>query len=408
MSAFAALRHRNFRLLWTGQLFSVTGTTLHSAAALWHVSLLAPPEQKALALGAVGLVRIAPILVFSILGGMVADARDRRRVLYCTQSLLALSAAVLAALTFSGRVSLPWVYVMTAISAALTAFDAPARQSLGPSLVPREVLPNAVSLNFLLFQTASVAGPALAGLVVAARGVGWAYALDAVSFSAPLLALAAMRELPAPSAPPAERSMSWSSAQEGIRFVFGSPLLRSSMLLDFFATFFGSAMALLPIYAQDILDVGARGYGWLYAAPAIGAALTSLVLLRGVERIHRRGPVLLAAVAAYGLATIGFGLSRTFWPCVVFLALTGITDTVSAVIRNLIRQLETPDHLRGRMVSVNMLFFMGGPQLGELEAGVFAHRFGAPAAVWSGGLACLLSVAWIAARTKELRRYRRS
>jgi predicted MFS family arabinose efflux permease len=197
------------------------------------------------------------------------------------------------------------------------------------------------------------------------------------------------------------------AALEGLRFVFRAPLIRSTMLMDFFATFFSSATALLPLYAQDILGVGASGYGWLYAAPAAGAIVTSAIMVRAVDRIHRRGRVLVWAVAAYGLATAAFGVSRSFWLSFACLALTGATDTVSMVFRNLIRQLETPDRLRGRMVGVNMVFFMGGPQLGELEAGLVAQAFGAVASVVSGGLACVVATLWIAATTPALRRYRK-
>jgi MFS family permease len=179
------------------------------------------------------------------------------------------------------------------------------------------------------------------------------------------------------------------------------------MLLDALATFFSSATALLPIFAQDILDVGPRGYGWLYAAPSMGAVVASVGMLAAVDRIERRGVVLLGAVGVYGLAAAGFGLSRDFGLTLLCLAATGAADTVSGVLRNLIRQLETPDHLRGRMVGVTMIFFMGGPQLGELEAGLVANWFGAPFAVVSGGLACLVATAWIGAATPRLRRYRR-
>jgi MFS family permease len=184
-------------------------------------------------------------------------------------------------------------------------------------------------------------------------------------------------------------------------------MIRSTMLLDFFATFFSSATALLPIFAQDILHVGARGYGWLYAAPSAGALIASAVMVRLVDRIERRGTVLLWAVAGYGLATAVFGLSRSFWLTLTCLALTGATDTVGMVFRNIIRQTITPDHLRGRMTSVNMIFFTGGPQLGELEAGAVANWCGAPFSVISGGIACLMATGWIAARTPGLRRYRR-
>jgi len=178
------------------------------------------------------------------------------------------------------------------------------------------------------------------------------------------------------------------------------------MLLDFFATFFSSATALLPIFAQDILQIGPEGYGWLYAAPAAGALTMSAAMVLLTSRINRRGPVLLWAVGLYGLATVVFGISRSFWITFSALALTGVADTVSMVIRNIVRQLETPDRLRGRMIGVNMVFFVGGPQLGELEAGAVANWLGAPFSVISGGLGCMLAVAWLAAATPELRRYR--
>jgi Transmembrane secretion effector len=189
--------------------------------------------------------------------------------------------------------------------------------------------------------------------------------------------------------------------------VFRSPLIRSTMLLDFFATFFSSATALLPIFAQDVLQVGAKGYGWLYAAPAVGAMATSAAMVPLTERIERRGLTLLWSVAAYGVATVVFGFSRTFWLTFGCLAMTGAADTVSTIIRNVVRQLETPDRLRGRMTGVNMVFFLGGPQLGELEAGMVANWFGAAFSVVTGGLGCLLATGWIAATTPMLRSYRR-
>lgn len=406
-AAFAALRHRNFRLLWTGQMVSVSGSMMQTAALLWHVSLLAPPGRKGIALGIVGLVRVLPIIILSLFGGVVADSRNRRPLMLATQSALTLMAAGLAYVTLSGRATLPLVYVFAALTAAATAFDAPARQALTPNLVPRADLPNAISLMTILFQVASVAGPSLAGIVIATRGVGFAYALNAVSFLAVLGAVAAMRNVPEP--PVDERSpVTFRAAAEGLRFVFRAPLIRGSMFLDFFATFFASATTMLPIFVQDVLKVGPRAYGWLYAAPAVGALLAGLFMVGAVDKIERRGRVLFWSVAAFGLATVGFGVSRWFPLSYLFLALTGATDTVSMVLRNIIRQLSTPDSLRGRMTSVNMVFFMGGPQLGELEAGVVAQLFSAPVSVVTGGIGCVLAVGWIAARTPELRGYRRS
>jgi len=406
---FASLRHRNFRLLWAGQLVSVSGSAMQTAAILWHVALVAPPGRKAIALGLVGLVRVLPIIGFSLVSGVVADVFDRRRVMIVTQTVMAMLAVALAVLTMGG-LRTPWpIYVIAACSSAAGAFDGPARHALIPNLVPREHLANALSLNTIMFQAASVVGPSLAGIVVAAGGVAAAYWVNAASFLCVISALLLMRGVQGRGGDAVGRApgeFSLGAALEGIRFVFSQPLIRSSMLLDFFATFFSSATALLPIFAQDILGVGAHGYGWLYAAPSIGALVASAAMVRLVDRIDRRGLVLLWAVAGYGLATVAFGLSHSFWLMFACLALTGLADTVSTVFRNVIRQLETPDHLRGRMVSVNMVFFLGGPQLGEVEAGVVAQLFGATAAVVSGGIACVATTGWVAARYPQLRNYR--
>jgi len=403
-----ALRHRNFRLLWIGLLVSFSGTFMQSAAVLWHVSVLVRADERAIALGLVGLVRIVPVIVFSLISGVAADAFDRRKLMLITQAIMAILAAVLALLTFRGLAAVWPIYLLTAVSAAAGAFDLPARQALTPNLVPREHLPNAITLNSIMLQTASVAGPAIGGLVLATLGVGWVYAVNAVSFLFVIGALLAMDPPRSDETAPADRSnFTVSAALEGLRFVFRAPLIRSTMLLDFFATFFSSAAALLPIFAQDILHVGARGYGWLYAAPAAGALVTSAIMVRVVDWIERRGEVLIGAVAVYGLATVAFGLSHVFWLSFLCLAATGAADTVSTTFRNLIRQLETPDRLRGRMIGVNMVFFIGGPQLGELEAGLVANWLGAVVSVVTGGLGCLAATAAITGVTPRLRAYRR-
>jgi MFS family permease len=416
--SLVAFRYRNFRLIWVGLLLSFTGSFMQNAAVLWHVSLLVSPERKGLALGLVGLVRVVPIVVFSLLSGVVADALDRRRLMLFTQIGSTVVALALAALTFRGLSAVWPIFALAALGSAVGAFDLPARQSLVPTLVPRQHLPNAISLNTIMMQAASVAGPAIGGLIIATVSVGWVYVVNALSFGFVIVALLLMRDVPGraermaeggrPSEPDRRRDdVSLPAALEGLRFVFRSPLIRSTMLLDFFATFFSSATALLPIFAQDVLRVGARGYGWLFAAPAVGALVTSAVMVPLTDRIERRGPTLLWAVVGYGLATVLFGLSRWFWVTFLCLALTGATDTVSMVIRNIIRQLETPDRLRGRMTGVNMVFFAGGPQLGELEAGVVANWLGAPFSVVSGGVGCLLATAWVAASTPAIRHYAR-
>ena len=404
-----ALQHRNYRLIWIGLLVSFTGSTMQNAALLWHVSLLVPAERKGLALGLVGLVRAVPIIFFSMISGVVADAWNRRRLMLFTQGASTAVAIGLAALAFRGVTAVWPIYALAALASSVGAFDMPARNALVPSLVPREHLPNAISLNTIMFQTAAVLGPSLGGLVIAVGSVGWVYIANAISFVFVIVALLMMRDVPArgPSEAGSRDDVSLHAALEGLRFVFRSPLIRSTMLLDFFATFFSSATALLPIFAQDILHVGARGYGWLYAAPAVGAVATSAAMVPLTERIERRGTALLWAVAGYGFATVVFGISRSFWLTFACLAMTGATDTVSMVIRNIVRQIETPDRLRGRMTGVNMVFYIGGPQLGELEAGAVANWFGAPFSVITGGAGCLIATAWVAASTPALRRYRR-
>ncbi|MEO7273617.1 MAG: MFS transporter [Vicinamibacterales bacterium] len=418
---FQALQHRNFRLLWVGLLVSFSGSYMQSAAILWHVSLLVPDDRRAIALGMVGLVRVVPIVVFSLISGVAADALDRRKLMLLTQSTMAGLAAILFAVTYHGLSAVWPIYALAAASSAAGAFDLPARQSMVPSLVPREHLPNAISLNTSMVQVASVLGPALGGLVIAVGGVAWAYACNAVSYLVVIAALLMMRveerrepgssgPVAGPLAGPPRRRSDFSvdAALEGLRFVFRSPLIRSTMLLDFFATFFSSATALLPIFAQDVLHVGARGYGWLYSAPAVGAVLASAIMVRAVDVIERRGIVLITAILIYGAATVAFGVSHWFWLTFWCLAATGAADTVSAVFRNLIRQLETPDGLRGRMTGVNMMFFIGGPQLGELEAGLLAQWAGPVVSVVSGGIGCLIATAWVAAVTPGLRAYRRT
>jgi len=379
---------------------------MQQAAILWHIALLAPPGWKALSLGLVGLARIGPILIFGLWSGVVADAFDRRKLMLAAQSVMMAVATTLAIMTVTGHAN-PWVILIVAgIGAAAGSTDGPARQSLLPSLVPIEDLPNAISLNSILYQTASVLGPALAGLTLALAGVATVYALNAVSFLATIGAILLMRNVPS-RPPPGRGAVSLKALREGIRFVFGAPLLRSTLILDGLATFFCSATALLPLFAQDIVQVGPRGYGWLFAAPSIGAVMASGVMVRLVGQIRRRGRVLLWAVVVYGLATVVFGLSRTFWPMFLALAVTGFADTVSTVLRNIVRQFETPDHLRGRMIGISMLFFMGGPQLGEFESGVAAQWLGAGPAVVLGGVASLFGTAWIAWRSPTLRAYRR-
>jgi len=398
-SAFAALRHRDFRLLWLGQIVSVTGSQMQFVAINWHVYLL---TKSAFALGLVGLFRGVPIIVCSLAGGVVADAIDRKRLMIVTQTVMLLTAALLTAGTLAGFESVWPIYVLSGISAAAQAFDTPARQAFMPTLVPDEDFPNAVSLGIIVFNVAIIVGPAIAGFILAETGPAIIYGVNALSFLAVIAALIAMRTSGKPELQRGRReALSFGALKEGLRFVWHTPIIVQTMTLDFAATFFASATLLLPIFAQERLHVGARGYGFLAAAPAIGSVLTALVMAR-IGSFRKQGRLVVASVAVFGVATAGFGVSTVYWLSLLMLAITGAADTVSTVLRQTIRQLVTPNHLRGRMTSINMMFFMGGPQLGELEAGSVAALIGAPLSVVTGGLGSLICAAVAAVKSKSL------
>ena len=397
---FPALQYRDFRLYWGAQFVSTAGTQMRMAGIAWQVYLL---THSALALGLLGLVRVVPLVVLSLGGGVIADAVNRRVLLLVTQTAFLVISALLAIVTFEHVVTLWLIYLLVGIAAAALAFDNPARQAMIPVLVPPERLTNALSLNSTVFQIATVLGPSLAGIVIAAASVGAVYAIDALSFLAIILALLLIHPPPVAGDTP---RITLEAALEGLSFVRNSPLLLSTMLLDGVATFFGSATALLPIFARDILHVGSAGYGILYAAPSVGAIITGVALSTRVRGVYHQGPVILVAVALYGVFTFLFGLSHIFLLSLAALAGVGASDTVSMILRQTLRQTITPDALRGRMTSVTMVFFMGGPQLGELEAGVVARGFGAPFSVMSGGIAAIGFVGLIAALAPTLRRYR--
>ena len=400
-SSFSALRHRDFRLLWIGQLISVTGSQMQLVAINWHVYLL---TKSPLALGGVGLVRVLPIIFCSLLGGVVADATDRKRLMLTTQAAMLVSAALLAGMTVSGLTSVWPIYLLTAIASAAVAFDNPARHAMLPTLVPQKDFQNAVSLGVLVFNSAMIVGPALAGLLLKIRGPALIYGSNAASFVAVIVALVLMRTRGRVEAEAPLAGMNLAALREGLRFVWRTPIIVQTMMLDFAATFFASATALLPIFAAEILKVGAGGLGLLAAAPGAGSIVSGLAMARfGVMR--KQGKVVLMSVAIFGAATIVFALSRWFWLSLLMLAVTGAADTVSTVLRQTIRQLVTPDYLRGRMTSVNMVFFMGGPQLGEFEAGAVAALIGATLSVLTGGVGCLIAVAAAAIWAKSLLRY---
>ena len=396
-----SLRHRKFRLIWLGLLISVAGSQMQVSAIHWHIrELTGSPDP--LALGGIGLVRILPVILFSIISGPAADSLNRRKILLVTQCIQASVAMILAYLTFTDYINIGLIYALTALQAAAIAFDLPARQAMIPNIVPEKDLPNAFSLQSIAFNTGAILGPMLGGLVISTLGQGYTYLFNAISFFAVIVALIMIGNV----AQDIHKSsgINLASVVEGVRFIFSKPIILSTMLIDFAATFFASANTMLPIIARDILNVGEVGYGFLSAGQSIGSVIASLVISQ-LNEIRRQGRIFLGAVFLFGLATILFGLSHSLILAMLALIIMGAADSVSTIIRNTVRQINTPDHIRGRMVSINQIFFQGGPQLGEVEAGIVGKLFGVPAAIISGGIGVILAVFWIAHKWPQLRLY---
>lgn len=396
----AALRHKRYLYLWLGLLISIAGTQMQISALFWHIRILTG-EPQPLALGGIGLARILPVIVFSFLGGPAADTLNRRRILFVTQTVMALVALALALLTFTNQITIWYIYLLTAIQATAVAFDGPARQAMIPNIVPAEDLPSAFSMSSIATNAGSIIGPALSGIVIVTLGQGYTYFFNAISFLAVILALV----LIGPVLQDSQRSgVHLQAAVEGIRFIFSKPIILSTMLVDFVATFFASANTMMPIVAKDILKVGEIGYGWLSSAQAIGSVAAGIVVSQ-IHKLRKQGLIFIIMVIVFGLATVLFGATRAFAIAMAALILMGAADAVSTIIRSTIRQLSTPDRIRGRMTSVNQIFFQGGPQLGEVESGIVASLFGVPAAIISGGIGCIFGVVIIVLKWPQLRTY---
>ena len=387
---FRVLRYRDFRLIWSAEVLSQSGTQIQRVAVAWQVfELTGDPFQ----LGLLGLVRFLPLFLFGLAGGVVADRYDRRKTLILSQSALMAVASLFAGLTATGSINLAWIYALTALSSLFSAISAPTRHALIPTLVPTAAMPAAMSLGVLAFQGAGMAGPAIGGVLVASTGIAVSYAVDAVTFGVGVLAAFALRARP-------ERGGTviggWAAALEGLRFLRDSPVLLGTMSLDFLASFFGSSTTLMPIFASEILGGGPRTLGWLLTAPAAGAVLGATVMASR-RPLSRPGIGILMAIVVFGLSITAFALSRNLWLSLAFLAVSGAADSVSVSQRHTLRNLLTPDRLRGRVAAAHSTFAAGGPQLGDVRSGIVASWTGAPAAVAIGGIAAVLA-AWVVAR----------
>lgn len=387
-------------VFYVGSRFaSGTAGTMLRAAISWHVYSL---TNSAFHLGLVGLVQFLPALGLTLIGGAVADTYERRRVIILAQLVPLVCAAALFVATRGGFATVLLLYAMVFVIACASAFENPARAALLPTLVPREVFPRAVTLASTGQALAFMSGPAGGGMVIAGFGVGAVYGCYGVLIVLSLTGLALLQPTGQLSG---GRTIRWSMVREGLHFVRRNPVVLGCMSLDMLAVIFGGATALLPIYATDILKVGPRGYGLLSASLEAGALLSSLALV-ALPPIDRAGRALLIGVAVYGVATIGFGLSRWFPLSIAFYMLVGVADQISVVMRSTAIQLSTPDVLRGRVSAVNFIFIGASNQLGAAESGFVAELTSPTFSVVSGGIGCLIVLAIVAVTLPELRRYR--
>jgi MFS family permease len=392
---------RSFRLLWIGQLISLSGSQLRLVALPYQIFLL---TGSSFAVGLIGVFQAVPLLVLSLFGGVIADAVDRRRLLLMTQVGLAGVSLALAVVTGAGAASVPLLYVLTAVGACFSALDNPTRASLAPTLVERRLIRAAMALNQTVFQVALVFGSALAGIVIARVGLAGAYWLDVGSFAAAFVAVWMLRAPPRVAAP---RQPVLHALVEGVRYLSVTRILLATMVLDGLAMFFGSPRALFPYYADRVFHVGPEGLGLLYASMGVGA-LVPAVVSGWTARVQRQGLTVLIAVIVWGLSIALFGVldERWFVLALVLLAIANGADTVSSIFRGTILQLVVPDALRGRLNSINLMFVLGGPQLGQFESGAVAALWSPMASVVSGGLACVAGVVAVAVWIPEIVRYR--
>lgn len=353
-------------------------------------------------LGLVGLSGLLAILIFALPSGLIVDKLNRKKILLYSQIFPAVIALILTAMTFYKTINPLSIYILVFLSFAARTFQGPARQAIIPQLVTKPFYLNAFSLQTMSRQISLMIGPAIAGFVIEFSGVGNIYLFNALTFVIYVFTLLPINIKPHAKA--SGVSYSFQSLWEGVRFVLSSHILIYTMVLDFIANFFSSAATLLPIFAKDIFLTGPKGLGLLYTAPAIGSTIAGFILAT-VSNIKNQGKAILGGVLLYGAATAAFGLSNSFILALVFLSLVGAGDILSTVLRNTIRQILTPDHLKGRMVAVNTIFVQGGPMAGEAEAGFVAHFFGAPFSVVSGGIITVLLTILIAFKVPKLRNY---
>ena len=386
---YAVLRYPNYRYFVLGRALYSLAVQMQTIAVSWEIyqRLRADTGAAALALGFIGLAQVIPMMIFALPAGQVADRYSRKNITRTTQALFIFCALSLLALSWL-HAPVFYYYVILFINAIGRAFTAPAVQSLFPTLIPRELLPNAAMWNSTAMQTTMMLGPALGGLIVAQAGPAVCYSANVV-----LVALAFITfSLTVPMVVKTDRPpITWDSLVSGVRFVFGTRILLGLVCLDLFAVLLGGATALLPIFSSDILMAGPQGYGLLRAAPSLGAVFMAL-LIAHLPPWKKAGRAMLIAVAGYGVATLIFGISKSFWLSMAALALTGMFDNISVVVRQTVMQMLTPDEMRGRVSAITFLFISCSNELGEVESGITARWFGPVGSVLFGGVGTLLVV----------------
>ncbi len=392
---------RDFRLVWAGVFVSELGYQFTRVALYVQVWDITRSFTQVGLLGAAGLFgQVAGALT----GASFIDAHDRRRILMWSQVLLALLAGALLVTTVAGR---PPITVLFGVNAAMWfvgAIESPARSAMTARLVGVELVPSALALYQVLWQTVQIVGPAVAGVLIAATSPSWAYGVDLVTYAALFAAALAMRPMP----PEHDTSVAGGLAavREGFGHVRRDRLLQSTFAIDLVAMIFGMPAALFPALALTQFHRGVAAVGLLFAAPSVGALLQALAG-GWTRRVRRQGEVVVWAVAGWGAAIAAFGLAGShLWWALAFLAVAGAADVISAIFRSTILQVTVPDRLRGRLASIFMLVVAGGPKLGDLEAGLVASAFSPTVSVVSGGLACIVGAFVCAAAYPELRRYR--
>jgi MFS family permease len=375
----AAFRYRDFRLFWLSLLTSNTGTWMQMTAVNW---LLYKLTKSPFQLGINGLFRSVPAIALGLFSGALADRYDRKKLLLTTQTLLGLLALALGVLDHSDNIR-PWhIYAITFLSAAVGSCDGPARQALYPSLIPRDVLPNAVALNSILWKGAALIGPMLGGIAISLLGTSGAFYANAASFLAVIVALLLMRPH---AVPPRQSRQIIGEMKAGLAFVYSQNVVLGVIIMEATTSIFGLDNAMLTIFASDILRVGADGFGLMQSARGLGAVIGSVLFITVGQRPYQ-GKILLASALLYGAGFALFGLAPSFMLALLLLTFVGAVDTVWASARSTILQWLTPDRMRGRVMGIFQLSNQGLNPLGQVESGLVVPLMGARAATVLGGL----------------------